>query len=177
MTDNQGATASTSLTIHVTGTNDAPVATMTTGTVVEDGAPQVAAGNLLANASDVDHNSVLSVASVNGLALVGGAEGSAHIDTSYGSLTVHADGSYSYALANGGTAVQSLGEGESHDEVFNYTVTDEHGATSQTTLTIHVNGTNDARSPRAIGPCRCRTTAVRWRCISPRRPTPTHTTP
>lgn len=142
--DNDGAGSTATVTVTVTGTNDAPVAIATTGAVAEDGATQAAGGNLLSNASDVDHNSVLSIASVNGIALLAGAEGGVHIDTAYGSLTVQADGGYSYVLNNGAPGVQALGAGETQDDVFTYQVTDEHGATAETTLTITIAGANDA---------------------------------
>ena len=62
----------------------------------------------------------------------------------YGTLTLNADGSYSYALNNAHGAVQGLDTGETLTEIFNYTITDGDGDTSTTTLTITINGNNDA---------------------------------
>ena len=47
-------------------------------------------------------------------------------------------------LTNGHPAVQALGVGESLTDQFTYTITDGHGGTSTTTLSITINGDNDA---------------------------------
>src|SRR5207249_4016 len=64
-------------------------------------------------------------------------------------LTLNADGSYS--LDAGNAAYQHLAQGATTDVVANYTVTDEHGATSTSTLTITLTGTNDAPVLNANG--------------------------
>ena len=61
----------------------------------------------------------------------------------YGTLTLFANGSYSYALNNANAAVQALTTGQTLTEAFSYTITDNDGDTSPTTLTITINGTND----------------------------------
>src|SRR5206468_2975723 len=61
-------------------------------------------------------------------------------------LTLSANGGYSFDAAN--AAYQHLAEGATSDVVANYTVTDEHGATSTATLTSTLTGTND--SPVAV---------------------------
>src|SRR5690606_32784520 len=106
-------------------------------TIAEDAAS--VAGNVLANDTDVDAGAELTVAEVEGEAdNVGVAVAGA-----YGQVTINADGSYSYALNNALAAVQSLNVGQTLTDSFSYTVTDEHGATSQATLTITITGTND----------------------------------
>jgi VCBS repeat-containing protein len=60
-------------------------------------------------------------------------------------LTFHADGSYSFDAGN--AAYQSLNAGQTMDVVANYTVTDEHGASSASTLTLTVHGANEAPPP------------------------------
>ncbi|WP_338318860.1 VCBS domain-containing protein [Bradyrhizobium ottawaense] len=55
---------------------------------------------------------------------------------------MNAGGSYSFDAGN--EAYQHLAEGATTAVVANYTVTDEHGATSTSTLTITLTGTNDA---------------------------------
>ncbi len=101
--DEFGATSQATLTIVIDGANDGPVVSSTSvSSVIEDVAPSVT-GNLLAAASDADHDTVLAVASVNGLPLTSGSEGSGgtlHVDGTYGTLTVNANGVYSYALAS-----------------------------------------------------------------------------
>ena len=51
----------------------------------------------------------------------------------YGSVTINADGSYSYTLDNADRRHQRAGPGRDVTDVFSYTVTDEHGATSTAT--------------------------------------------
>ncbi len=57
----------------------------------------------------------------------------------YGSLTLNANGSYSYVANN----AESLDVGETVTDVFTFTVTDTQSATTTATLTITVIGTND----------------------------------
>src|SRR5690606_361617 len=61
----------------------------------------------------------------------------------YGTLTLHADGSYTYELDNTLAATQALSPSNPGTETFSYTVKDREGATSTNTPTITVNGTND----------------------------------
>src|SRR3954464_14194999 len=58
-------------------------------------------------------------------------------------FTINADGSYSYALANGYGDTNALAQGQIVSDQFTYTVVDANGATSSTTLTITITGTND----------------------------------
>lgn len=64
--------------------------------------------------------------------------------TKYGTLTVNPDGTYSYTLNNDSSEVQRLGEGQSKVETFEVTVTDKWGANSSQTITVTINGANDA---------------------------------
>ncbi len=122
VTDQHGGSAQSTLTITLTGTNDAPVAVADTGATTED---TVITGSVAANDSDVDTGAVLSYA----------------LDAPVAGLTLNADGSYSFDAGN--AAYQSLALGEVATVVASYTVTDEHGATAQSTLTITLTGTND----------------------------------
>ena len=54
----------------------------------------------------------------------------------YGSVTINADGSYSYALDNGDADTNALAQGQTRHRPFTYTVIDAIGATSSATLTI-----------------------------------------
>ncbi|WP_201258775.1 VCBS domain-containing protein, partial [Candidatus Thiodiazotropha endoloripes] len=54
-------------------------------------------------------------------------------------LTLNEDGSYSFDASS----YQSLGEGDTEIIEVPVTVTDDQGATAETTLTITVTGTND----------------------------------
>ncbi|VAW49159.1 T1SS secreted agglutinin RTX, partial [hydrothermal vent metagenome] len=62
----------------------------------------------------------------------------------YGSLEIAADGGYTYILDNGNSNVQRLTDGQSITDVFTYTLQDGDNDTSSTTLTITINGVNDA---------------------------------
>jgi VCBS repeat-containing protein len=67
----------------------------------------------------------------------------------YGTISLNTEtGAYTYTLNNGtnGVAglVQSLAQGETVSDSFNYTVVDQFGATNTSTLTITITGTNDA---------------------------------
>ena len=119
--DNLGlASAPASVTITVTGTNDAPVISTGSGSVTEDSAP-AASGTL--SASDVDNP---------GLAFVAGT-----LTGSYGSLVLTSAGAWTYTL---GSAAQALRAGQVVSEVFTVTLSDN----SSTSVTISVTGSNDA---------------------------------
>lgn len=130
VTDDQGATATQDVTVTITGTNDAPVIAVVTdaGAATEDGA-LIATGQL--TASDVDHGA-------NQTWTVQGAASSA-----YGSMAVNGSGQWTYALANGSSAVQALAAGQTYNDVFTIRVTDDQGAFADHTVTVTVTGTND----------------------------------
>ena len=132
------AAVSRTLTITITGVNDVPVAKPDTGAIQED-ATAPATGTVLANDVEIDAGDPGTVTAVGFGATVGTALGGA-----YGSLTLKADGTWSYAIDNGSPAVQALADGETLTETFTYTVTDTAGAGSSSTLTIAITGTNDA---------------------------------
>ncbi|QQN64690.1 VCBS domain-containing protein [Bradyrhizobium diazoefficiens] len=123
VTDEQGASASSTLTITLTGSNDAPVAVADTNSGLED---STITGTVATNDSDVDDGATLSYS----------------LDAPVAGLTINPDGSYSLDAAN--AAYQHLAQGATTDVVANYTVTDEHGASASSTLTITAIGTNDA---------------------------------
>jgi VCBS repeat-containing protein len=128
------------LVITVTGTNDAPLGVGDAGVVQEDGA-LTASGNVLANDSDVDTPAAsLAVSEVNGL----GANVGASVGGTYGSVTIGADGSYTYTLANASPLVQALAAGQTVTDVFSYRVADGAGGFALANLTITITGTNDA---------------------------------
>src|SRR5207248_3227959 len=89
---------------------------------------------------DAGETATLAVSAVAGSA---GNVGNAVTGT-YGSVTLGANGSWTYALNNADPDTQALTQGQSAQDVFTYTVTDTHGATSSSTLTINITGTNDA---------------------------------
>ena len=131
------------------GPNTPPVANPDTAAVVESGVSPgntpfagspSAAGNVLGNDSDPDAGDTKTVSAVNGQ----GANVGSVLAGLYGSVQINADGSYSYTLDNAKAATQALSQGQVANEVFNYTLKDTAGATSTSTLTVSVSGTNDA---------------------------------
>ena len=130
ISDGNGGTSTSTLTITITGTNDGPVANADTATIAEDTVAP-ATGNVLTNDTDVDTGDVLTVTTT-------GAQAG-----TYGSVTIGANGAYSYTLNNGNAAVQALGVGQTLTEIFSYSISDGHGGTSTSTLTITITGTND----------------------------------
>ncbi|WP_194523958.1 beta strand repeat-containing protein, partial [Salinicola rhizosphaerae] len=138
-TDNDGGVSSPqTVTITVTGTNDAPVAVADTQTTGENTTLTVNAANgVLANDSDVD-GGTLSVSAVNGTAA---SVGTAIAGSNGGTFTLNADGSYSF---NPGTAFDRLAAGQTDTTQVSYTLSDGQGGTATSTLTVTVTGTNDA---------------------------------
>jgi VCBS repeat-containing protein len=127
------ASANSSLTVTVTGNNDAPVLHAETASVKED-VTLSATGNVLTQARDVDHDTVLTVSNAGTL------------QGRYGSLSLAANGSYTYTLNNNGALVQSLAVGQQVSDVFSYTVQDDdvNPLTATSTLSVTITGTNDA---------------------------------
>src|SRR5262245_16350541 len=143
--DGHGGFDTKTITVNVTGTNDAPVAVADAAAITEDALPGTVSGNLLTNDTDVDTGDTHRVSAVTG-----GADGGIISPTitkvgTYGTLVVtKATGAYTYTLANGQANVQALAQGQHVTDVFTYTNSDNHGGSSQSTLTVTVTGTNDA---------------------------------
>ena len=122
--DQFGATASSTIAITVTGTNDAPVAVPDIATTSENAVVTV---NVLANDTDVDSGAVLTVTS-------------ASAPSGQGSASVVGN----QVQFNPGTDFDHLAVGESQVVTVTYSIQDEHGASSSSTVAITVTGTNDA---------------------------------
>ena len=168
VTDQNNATttgAGRTITVTVTGTNDAPTITMESeGAVTEDGTSAGTAsitGTLAgadgANWVDIDTTDDPLLAVNRGshgtdaqslLTFDQTAPGAETVDYAvingtYGTLYLRANGTYTYVLDNTRAATQALDEGSNGTEVFNYTITDRAEATAISRLTITVNGAND----------------------------------
>jgi VCBS repeat-containing protein len=85
-----------------------------------------------------------------------------------GTLVLAANGSYTYTPNAG---AQALDDGEVVSDTFSYTASDGT-ATDTATLTVTVNGLNDARWPTTTPPRPARTRPFRAMC-SPTTPTST----
>ncbi len=138
VSDGAGGTDTATVTITITGANDAPVANDDAVSVSEDGVLNVAAGGILTNDVDPDASDVLTVSQVEGSAANVGAA----ITLASGALlTMNADGSYSYD-PNG--QFNGLGVGQTATDTFTYAVDDGNGGTDMATVTVTINGANDA---------------------------------
>ncbi|WP_419721981.1 VCBS domain-containing protein [Pseudomonas nitroreducens] len=159
VTDTGGLSSSTSLTIDIHGANDTPVARNDAGTAVEaggtnNGSPgSDAIGNVLLNDSDVDSTtygetkavSLVRYDGIGGGSIFPVAPGApATLQVLYGTLTINADGSYRYVVDNSNPVVQALSPGQTLPERFTYQVTDKGGLSAIATLTITIQGANDA---------------------------------
>lgn len=122
--DGQGQSLVATVTLQVSAVNDVPQAVGDAFTVAEDGTLNIdAAGGVLANDTDADLDT-LAAALVSGPA--------------HGSLTLNADGSFSYtpeANYNG-------------SDSFTYTASDGQGGAAEATVSITVTPEND--SPLAV---------------------------
>jgi VCBS repeat-containing protein len=123
------------VTVTIAGSNDAPVATAVVLDAVED--TSLLAGTVAAG--DVDAGSVMSFA-------LGVAGATARVAAPAG-LTFNADGSFTFDASV--PAYQALGAGQSQVLNIPYTATDQFGASSAATLTITVTGTNDGPQAQA----------------------------
>ncbi|WP_414868204.1 beta strand repeat-containing protein, partial [Pseudomonas sp. IT-194MI4] len=140
-TDNSGAAnaASTTqtVTITITGSNDAPVLSFASGNdvgAVQEDTTLSVSGQF--SSTDIDHAATAT------WSIAGSNTGT------YGSIAVDSSGQWTYTLANGtdgvASAVQSLKAGESHDEVFTIQVSDGLGGIDTQQVTVTVTGSNDA---------------------------------
>jgi VCBS repeat-containing protein len=126
-----------------------PSANPDTGTATEAGGVNDtvpgsnATGKVLTNDSDPNLGGTLSVSAVAfgnnsgnlGQPLVG----------AYGTITLNANGSYSYVVDNTNATVQKLNVGQTLTETFSYTAKDSvSNLTASSTLTITINGADDA---------------------------------
>ncbi|MFY2048898.1 VCBS domain-containing protein, partial [Achromobacter xylosoxidans] len=127
--DGHGGTATKTITVDITGTNDAAVITPSKpgddkGTVQED-TTLTANGKLDIVDKDAGEATFKPQTDFHG---------------QYGTFSIDANGNWSFKLDNDAKAIQQLGAKESLTETF--TVTSADGTTGQVVITI--NGTNDA---------------------------------
>ncbi|MFN7628843.1 MAG: VCBS domain-containing protein, partial [Pirellula sp.] len=154
VTDAGGLTDTNQVTITIRGRNDNPVANADQGTALEWGGVfntlvgSDAVGNVLDNDTDVDSETNGETKAVTGLvaglaSYTSGSVGSVVVGE-YGSITILADGSFSYVTDENDHAVQALRLfGQTLTDVFTYTVTDAGGLTDTNQLTVTIRGRND----------------------------------
>ena len=69
------------------------------------------------------------------------ANGNITLETEFGSIILHKDGTYTYTIDEGKT--ESLAQGQTEKEIFTITVSDGHGGTASVDITFNIVGTND----------------------------------
>ena len=151
VSDGQGETDIAVLTITVIGINDTPTAVNDTDSVDEDATVEKtgAQDDVLNDDTDPDESPSLAVTNIshtngnsgtvassstfesNGTTIVG----------TYGTLTIGADGSYTFTADQ--DAADNIANGSSATDVFTYTISDGNGGTDTATLTITINGQNN----------------------------------
>lgn len=134
ISDGNGGTDTATATITVNGENEVPNAVDDALTTTEDAA---IAGNVLANDDDPEGDA-LTVAAVNGAA---GNVATQIVLNSGALLTINANGDVNLD-PNG--ALEALGTGDSSVETVTYTASDGFGGFDDATLTVTINGVNDA---------------------------------
>ena len=152
--DLAGATRSNTLTLTISGRNDAPVAEADEAIAVEAGGWRNGTlgvdpnGNVLANDRDPDGGDTFSVDIVS-FGTRTGQVGQA-LQGAHGTLWLNADGSYRYAVNQTDPAVQALRRAsDTLSETFSYGMRDAAGARSTATLTVTVRGQDD--TPVGVG--------------------------
>ena len=142
VSDGQGGTDTATITVTVTGTNNEPVATDDVFAVGEDDAG-ASLGNVITGDtgagpdSDID-GGTLTVTEVGGAP---GNVGAAVAGSAGGLFTVNPDGSVSFD-PNG--EFDDLAPGETSSTTISYTISDGQGGFDTATITVTVNGLNDA---------------------------------
>ncbi len=138
--------------IAITAVNDNPVAVSDTATAVEAGgvangtAGTNPTGNVLTNDTDVDAGDTKTVTGVSaGVQASAAGPVASPVTGNFGSITIAADGTYTYNVDNNNAAVQALRTSSNTlQDVFTYTMRDTAGLTSTTQITITIQGANDA---------------------------------
>ena len=146
----QDSTASKLVTITITGTNDIPtaVADVNLGAAVTEAGVNPsntvftgnssANGNLLTNDTDPDTGDSKTVTTTGTFIGI------------YGSVTILANGGWTYSLNNADPDTNGLKQDQAVSDTFNYTMKDGSGATSSSTLTVNITGTNDTPTTTAV---------------------------
>lgn len=112
-----------------------------TGNVLTDGTADTGASGL--RVDQISSQTSTGPSSVNS-----NGSTSTQIAGKYGTLTILSGGGYTYQVDDANATVQALNSGGSVTDVFTYRATDSGGNYASTTLTVTVNGANDA--PAAV---------------------------
>jgi len=124
VSDLGGETNSSTVSVTITGENDAPTARDDIGIVQENGLLRISPLN---NDSDPDTTDVLTVTNINQPAL--------------GTVTINPDNTVTFDPDGD---FENLAEGETTTQTFDYTISDGNGGTDTEQITVTITGTNDA---------------------------------
>ena len=124
--DPGGLTASATMTVTVTGANDAPIPGDVYGSVTEDSVPADITAAVLASITDPDSGDTHTITAFDAT----GTQGSVALTS--GQLTYDPRGAF-----------DNLNDGQSQLDTFTFTVTDANGATGTATARITVTGLSD----------------------------------
>ncbi|WP_421783898.1 DUF5801 repeats-in-toxin domain-containing protein [Kiloniella litopenaei] len=130
ITDADGDTDTATLKFHITDDGVKAVDDTNAADAVQEDSDLVAVGNVLTNDDQGADGAVVTTTSE----MVG----------TYGSVTINADGSYTYTLNNGAANVQALADGETVYDTFTYRMEDADGDSDTAELKIKITGSNDA---------------------------------
>jgi T1SS-143 domain-containing protein len=146
--DGHGGKTTDDVVVTIVGADHAPtpVADEIAVNVNQTASAATRAAGVLGNDTDPDAgdaatltvSAILAGTSGTPILLTGGQ---ASVNGTYGTLTIHSDGTYSYTPND--AAAQALG-GKTAADVFTYTAMDSSGETGTTTLTFDVTGQNAA---------------------------------
>ncbi|MHA6334654.1 T1SS-143 repeat domain-containing protein [Qipengyuania sp. CAU 1752] len=129
--DNDGDIDSSNLTIQIN--DDTPTANDDTNSLSEDTAS--VGGNVLTDGTP-------DVFGADGKGITAITAGTGNTLGTWGTLSLGVDGTYTYNLNN--SLVQDLDDGETRTDSFDYTIEDGDGDSHTASLTITINGANDA---------------------------------
>jgi len=145
-TDVHNAVGTAVLTVHVNGANDTPtLADVAAGTLTDSAANDSfndLTGELTGNDRDSGETATLQYAAIDD-----GNPVHTAVAGHYGSLTVNADGTWTYVPD--AAAINALHAG-SYTDTFTVQTTDVHGASATAALTVDVTGANDTPSLSAV---------------------------
>lgn len=144
VTDSHGASsAGTDVNVTVQGKNDAPILTLTP----EANLPTITEGDSavqLGTATHTDeepadtHSYGISITGNSSIQYIqDGATGEVKVESAYGTLTMHGDGTYSYEPNNN---IGGFDAGESIEDTFTIYVKDQSGAVDKEDIIVNVEG-------------------------------------
>jgi VCBS repeat-containing protein len=136
-TDFLNASTPNNLTLNITGVNDAPVAIVDSDSAGEN---ETKSFDVLANDTDVDFGATESLVSPLGAVTVISANPQVNGINAASAFTIDTN----QIKFTPGTLFDHLAAGQTATALVNYTMQDDHGAQASSTLTLTVNGANDA---------------------------------